>query len=185
MSADCRPFCAASTTAAAATSVLPLPTSPCSSRFIGTLRRISCQISLDRAALRVVRQREASPRNARASPAGTSNASRVAVVLALRAPQLRAGREDQKLRKDETLARAFGFLRRLRRVHRAIRVVAANRSRALRERRAAADRAARRRAAAGSSSSPPRRSCGSLDPCWRDRSERVRRDTLRRRARCP
>ena len=44
ISADCTPLRCASTIAAAATSVLPLPTSPCSSRFIGAVRAMSAQI---------------------------------------------------------------------------------------------------------------------------------------------
>ncbi len=41
----CQPFCAANQMAAAATSVLPLPTSPCSRRFIGVSPHRSSQIS--------------------------------------------------------------------------------------------------------------------------------------------
>ena len=41
----CQPFCAANQMAAAATSVLPLPTSPCSRRFIGVWPHRSWQIS--------------------------------------------------------------------------------------------------------------------------------------------
>ena len=41
----CQPFCAANQMAAAATSVLPLPTSPCKSRFIGTSPQRSARIS--------------------------------------------------------------------------------------------------------------------------------------------
>ncbi len=48
--------------------------------------------------------------------------ARVVIALAFGAAQLRRGREREELGKDEALARALRFLRRFRRVHRAVRV---------------------------------------------------------------
>ena len=45
MTADCKPFAAAVYTSAAATAVLPEPTSPCKRRFIGSPERISATAS--------------------------------------------------------------------------------------------------------------------------------------------
>ena len=46
MNATCRPFSIATSAASSATMVLPAPTSPCSSRFIGCGRCRSSTISL-------------------------------------------------------------------------------------------------------------------------------------------
>ncbi len=103
INADCMPLRDANTIAAAATSVLPLPTSPCSSRFIGTSRLMSFQIS------RITRR--CAPRERKGQrrfevveqPGGNAQAPRVVVALALVSPQLRRGCQAEKLCKDEAV----------------------------------------------------------------------------------
>ena len=108
-------------TAAAATSVFPLPTSPCNSRFIGTSRVMSSQILESRAVARASAQTAATPSNsseqARAVRATPARHDRVRAARGAAAPRWPAPRNSLKTKRSRARCASSGLRRR---VHRSI-----------------------------------------------------------------
>ena len=184
-----QPFATAQQRGAAATSVLPLPTSPCSSRFIGTSRVMSSQISAITRPLRAgQRERQRCSKLVEQTGRHAQRAARRDRCSRSARRSCARRRQRQELREDESLARALRLFGLSGRVHRAVGVAQRPVAARLRDRAAAPDRSPREiKQTSRDSSSPRRRSCGLPDPCSRDRPAPARRDTslvLAQRAYC-
>ena len=158
MNATCRPFSIATSAAISATIVLPEPTSPCSSRFIGCGRFMSPTISRDRLLLIAGQLERQDPPRRLADLVGDHHRPRLALGVGSAAPQHDAQLEEEELLEDQPAVRVGS--ERVQRVE----AGALRREVHVRERAPPIDqllRAAGRRAGSGSGSS-----AGSCASAW-------------------